>query len=91
MTINVIGVGLGVAGWKLLQNKSVSRISRPSPRTPILQRDLAYLRETLPTKATAKDLLADRRLQEMVLKAYRAGLADRHERADAEGAGQRPR
>jgi hypothetical protein len=71
MTVNVIGVGLptGVAGWKLLQNKTVSDF-KAFTKDPILQRDLAYLRDTLSTKATAKDLLADRRLQEMVLKAY---------------------
>ena len=71
MTVNAISVGLptGVAGWKLLQNKSVSDF-KAFTKDPILQRDLAYLRDTLPTKATAKDLLADRRLQEMVLKAY---------------------
>lgn len=71
MTVNVISVGLptGVAGWKLLQNKSVSDF-KAFTKDPILQRDLAYLRDTLPGKATAKDLLTDRRLQEMVLKAY---------------------
>jgi len=71
MTVNAISVGLptGVAGWKLLQNKSVSDF-KAFTKDPILQRDLAYLRDTLPTKATAKDLLADRRLQEMVLKGY---------------------
>jgi hypothetical protein len=71
MTINAISVGLpaGVAGWKLLQTK-VPADFKAFSKDPILQRDLAYLRETLPTKLTSKDLLADRRLQEMVLKAY---------------------
>jgi hypothetical protein len=71
MTIGVINLGLptGVAGWKLLQGKSVTNFKAFS-KDALLQRDIAYLRENLPRKATAKDLLADRRLQEMVLKAY---------------------
>jgi hypothetical protein len=71
MSITPISIGLpgGMAGWKLLQGKSVTDF-KGFIKDPALQRDLAYLRETLPTKATAKDFLADRRLQEMVLKAY---------------------
>lgn len=71
MTIAGIALGLpnGMAGWKLLQGKSVTDF-KAFTKDPLLQRDIAYLRETLPKKGTAKDLLADRRLQEMVLKAY---------------------
>jgi hypothetical protein len=74
MSIAGIPLGLpsGIAGWKLLQGKSVTDFKAFS-KDPGLQRDLAYLREKLPTKATAKDLLADRRLQEMVLNAYGLG------------------
>lgn len=71
MTINTVTVGIpsGIAGWKLLQGKAPSDF-RAFSRDASLQRDLAYLREKLPTKMTAKDLLADRRLQSMVFKAY---------------------
>lgn len=73
MTLNAIGASIGIpagmAGWKMLSTRSVEDFTAFS-RNPMLQRDLAYLREKLPTKATAKDLLADYRLQEMVLKAY---------------------
>jgi len=71
MSVSLVGVGLptGMAGWKLLQNKTPTDFKAFS-KDPILQRDLAYLRETLPGKLTSKDLLGDRRLQEMVLKAY---------------------
>ncbi|MDJ0390381.1 DUF1217 domain-containing protein [Roseomonas sp. E05] len=71
MTVSLVGVGLptGMAGWKLLQNKTPADFKAFS-KDPILQRDIAYLREKLPSKLTSKDLLSDRRLQEMVLKAY---------------------
>lgn len=71
MSIGLVGIGLptGMAGWKLLQNKTPADFQAFS-KDPRLQRDLAYLREKLPAKATSQDLLADRRLQEMVLKAY---------------------
>ncbi len=71
MTITPISVGLpnGIAGWKILQKKTPQDFSA-FIKDPVLQRDITYLRENLPTKATAKDLLADRRLQEMVLTAY---------------------
>ncbi|MBO1080509.1 DUF1217 domain-containing protein [Roseomonas haemaphysalidis] len=71
MSIGAINLGLpaGVAGWKMLQGKSVGDFKAFS-KDALLQRDIAYLREKLPQKATAKDLLADRRLQEIVLKAY---------------------
>jgi hypothetical protein len=71
MSVGVIGVGLptGLAGWKLLSTKSPNDFKAFS-KDPVLQRDIAYLREALPAKATAKDLLADRRLQQMVLQAY---------------------
>ena len=71
MSINAISVGLptGLAGWKILQSKTPQDFSA-FIKDPVLQRDIAYLRETLPTMATAKELLDDRRLQEMVLKAY---------------------
>lgn len=64
-----LGVPTGLAGWKLLQNKTPADF-KAFTKDPLLQRDLAYLREKLPTKLTAQDLLADRRLQTMVLKAY---------------------
>jgi hypothetical protein len=71
MSITPISIGLpgGVAGWKILQSKTVTDFTAFT-RNPNLQRDIAYLREKLPAKLTAKDLLADRRLQEMVLTAY---------------------
>jgi hypothetical protein len=71
MSITPISIGLpgGVAGWKILQGKSVTDFAAFN-KDPTLQRDIVYLREKLPTKLTAKDLLADRRLQEMVLTAY---------------------
>lgn len=71
MSINAVTVGLpsGIAGWKLLQGKSPKDFKAFS-KDPILQRDLAYLRENLPKKLTAQSLLADRRLETMVLKAY---------------------
>jgi hypothetical protein len=71
MSINPISIGLprGVASWKILQGKSVADFAAFT-KNPTLQRDIDYLREKLPTKATAKDLLADRRLQEMVLTAF---------------------
>ncbi|MDQ1077584.1 DUF1217 domain-containing protein [Pseudoroseomonas cervicalis] len=71
MSIAAISLGIptGVAGWKLLQGKAPTDF-KAFAKDPVLQRDLAYLREKLPTKLTAKDLLADRRLQTMVLKAY---------------------
>jgi hypothetical protein len=71
MSINPISIGLpsGLAGWKILQGKSISGFAAFN-KDPVLKRDIAYLRETLPTKLTAKDLLADRRLQDMVLTAY---------------------
>ncbi|MFC3126130.1 DUF1217 domain-containing protein [Pseudoroseomonas globiformis] len=71
MTVGAIltGVPLGLAGWKLLQTKSPTDFKAFS-KDPILQNDLAYLRNKLPTKADAKSLLEDRRLQEIVLKAY---------------------
>lgn len=69
--IGLVGVGLptGLAGWKLLSTKTPADFKAFS-KDPVLQRDIAYLREKLPTKLTAKDLLADRRLQQMVLQAY---------------------
>ncbi|MXP65563.1 DUF1217 domain-containing protein [Roseomonas sp. M0104] len=71
MSISLVGVGLptGMAGWKLLQNKTPADFKAFS-KDPILQRDVGYLREKLPSKLSSKELLADRRLQEMVLKAY---------------------
>ncbi|WBV45517.1 DUF1217 domain-containing protein [Pseudoroseomonas cervicalis] len=71
MSVAAVSLGLptGVAGWKLLQGKAPTDF-KAFAKDPALQRDLAYLREKLPTKQTAKDLLADRRLQTMVLKAY---------------------
>ncbi|MBC9179859.1 DUF1217 domain-containing protein [Roseomonas ludipueritiae] len=64
-----IGVPGGVAGWKILQSRKIADFTAFT-KDPSLQRDVSYLREKLPTKLTAKDLLADRRLQEMVLTAY---------------------
>jgi hypothetical protein len=71
MTVSAVTIGLpgGLAGWKLLQGKGPADF-KVFARDPMLQRDIAYLRETLPKKLTAQDLLADRRLQTMVLKAY---------------------
>lgn len=71
MSITPVSIGLpgGMAGWKILQGKKVTDFSAFS-KDPGLQRDIAYLREKLPAKLTAKDLMADRRLQEMVLTAY---------------------
>jgi len=71
MTLSAIGIGLpaGLAGWKLLQGKAPADFKAFS-KDPVLQRDIAYLRETLPSKLTPKELLADRRLQQMVLQAY---------------------
>lgn len=71
MTIGAVGVGVprGLAGWKLLQTKTPADFKAFS-KDPALLRDIAYLRQALPTKLTAQDLLADRRLQTMVLKAY---------------------
>ncbi|WP_159999938.1 DUF1217 domain-containing protein [Roseomonas sp. 18066] len=71
MSINAVTIGVptGIAGWKLLQTKTPADF-KAFTKDPLLQRDIAYLRETLPTKLTAKDMLADRRLQTMVLKAY---------------------
>lgn len=71
MSVSLVGAGLptGMAGWKLLQNKTPADFKAFS-KDPLLQRDIAYLREALPGKLTSKDLLGDRRLQEMVLKAY---------------------
>jgi hypothetical protein len=71
MSITPISMGLpgGMAGWKILQGKSVTDFAAFN-KDPALRRDIAYLREKLPTKLTAKDLLADRRLQEMVLTAF---------------------
>ena len=71
MSITPINIGLpnGVAGWKILQSKKVTDFTAFA-KDPGLQRDIAYLREKLPTKLTAKDLLTDHRLQEMVLTAY---------------------
>ncbi|ONG55262.1 flagellar protein [Pseudoroseomonas deserti] len=64
-----IGVPTGLAGWKLLQSKTPADF-KAFTKDPVLQRDIAYLREKLPTKLTAQELLADRRLQAMVLQAY---------------------
>lgn len=71
MTVNAVTVGIpsGVAGWKLLQGKGPADFKAFS-KDASLQRELAYLREKLPTKLSAKDMLADRRLQTIVLKAY---------------------
>ncbi|MBO1076135.1 DUF1217 domain-containing protein [Roseomonas marmotae] len=71
MSVGIISTGLpgGIAGWKILQGKSIADFKAFS-RDPGLQRDIAYLRAALPTNGTAKELLADRRLQEMVLKAF---------------------
>ncbi|RKK03656.1 DUF1217 domain-containing protein [Pseudoroseomonas wenyumeiae] len=71
MSITPISIGLpsGTAGWKILQSKSVTDFTAFT-KNPTLQRDIVYLREKLPTKLAARDLLADRRLQEMVLTAY---------------------
>ncbi|WP_120009740.1 DUF1217 domain-containing protein [Teichococcus vastitatis] len=63
------GVPTGLAGWKILQGKSPGDFKAFS-KDPALQKDLAYLRDKLPTKLTSKSLLDDRRLQEMVLRAY---------------------
>lgn len=69
--ISLVGIGLptGMAGWKLLQTRTPADFKAFS-KDPQLQRDLAYLRERLPSKATAQDLLSDYRLQSLVLKAY---------------------
>lgn len=71
MSITPISIGLpgGVAGWKILQGKSIVDFTSFA-KNPALQRDITYLRDKLPTKLTAKDLLSDRRLQEMVLTAF---------------------
>jgi hypothetical protein len=63
------GVPAGLAGWKILQGKAPADF-KAFGKDPALLRDIAYLRDKLPTKLTAKSLLDDRRLQEMVLKAY---------------------
>lgn len=71
MTVNAVTVGIpsGIAGWKLLQGKGPADFKAFS-KDASLQRELTYLRDKLPTKLTAKDMLADRRLQTIVLKAY---------------------
>jgi hypothetical protein len=71
MTVNIASAGLpaGIAGWKVLQTKPIADFKAFS-QDAALVRDIAYLRAKLPTKGTAKDLLSDPRLQEMVLKAY---------------------
>ena len=71
MSIGAISLGLpsGVAGWKLLQGKAPADF-KSFAKDPVLQRDLAYLREKLPTRLTAQALMDDRRLQTIVLKAY---------------------
>jgi hypothetical protein len=71
VSIDRVGLGLpgGMPGWALLRSRKPTDFAAFT-RDPQLQRDLAYLREKLPTKATAKELMADPRLQRIVLQAY---------------------
>ncbi len=72
MTISgaILGLPKGTAGWRLLQTKQPADFAAFS-KDPTLKSDIAYLRAKLPTKLTAKSLLADPRLQKIVLSAYR--------------------
>lgn len=65
----ILGLPLGTAGWRLLQSKTPADFTGFA-KDPGLKRDIAYLQEKLPTKLTAKAMLADPRLQRMVLSAY---------------------
>lgn len=71
--MNVAGANLGIpggiAGWKILQARGARDFSGFA-RDPGLRSDIAYLKQALPGKLTAKSLLADRRLQQIVLTAY---------------------
>ncbi|WP_043339988.1 DUF1217 domain-containing protein [Belnapia moabensis] len=65
-----LAIPAGSAGWRLLQAKAPADFVSFS-KDPMLKNDVAYLRAKLPTKLTAKDMLADPRLQRIVLSAYR--------------------
>lgn len=71
MGVTTVGLGLpdGMAGWSILRKRKTADFTAFT-RDPELKRDIAYLREKLPTKATAQDMLKDPRLQRMVLQAY---------------------
>lgn len=65
-----LAIPAGSAGWRLLQAKAPADFASFS-KDPMLKSDVEYLRAKLPTKLTAKDMLADPRLQRIVLSAYR--------------------
>ena len=71
--MNVTGASLGLptgtAGWKLLQTRTFKDFTAFA-KDPGLKSDLDYLRAKLPTKLTAKAMLDDPRLEQIVLSAY---------------------
>lgn len=65
----VLGLPTGIPGWALLQKRPVADF-KGFVNDPSLKSDTAYLRAKLAGKTTAKALLADPRLQQIVLTAY---------------------
>lgn len=63
----------GLAGWALL-NRTKDRQEASFNATPRLQRDEAYVRETLPKLRSVQDLVENRRLLRVALGAF--GLQD---------------
>ena len=65
----VLGLPTGIAGWALLQKRPVADF-KGFVNDPSLKSDIAYLQAKLAGKTTAKALLSDPRLQQIVLTAY---------------------
>jgi hypothetical protein len=65
----ILGLPTGIAGWSLLKKRSIAEFSGFA-NDPTLRSDVTYLRAKLPGATTAKALLADPRLQQIVLGAY---------------------
>ncbi|MDO9711796.1 DUF1217 domain-containing protein [Paracraurococcus lichenis] len=71
MGIDSVGLGLpdGMAGWSILSTRKATDF-KALTNDPQVKADIDYLKQKLPTKATAKDMLADPRLQRIVLQAF---------------------
>lgn len=67
--ITTLGIQPGIAGWKLLRTKAPADFPALA-KDPVIQREIAYFRQHAPKALTAKDLLADRRLQDFALTAF---------------------
>lgn len=69
LAVTSLGIPSGMAGWQVLQKATPASFSQFT-NDPVLKREIAYFEQNAPKATTAKALLADPILQNVVLTAY---------------------